>query len=315
MTTTITIQLDLDVLDDKKVRGRLEPRDGVFYAIIELPKGPDGKRNRKTHSLGIRDVRGNKRKAEGAMERLVEQYQTAIDQAIEKEQKHVDSKETLPENALSPKANVDFYQFMVDTVNRKFANEDIQESTYVGYTRNLQAHIKTFFGIQNPVLLSEVTEEHIKEFLDFLYIQRRKKNTVKNYYSVLHLCLEHAKAEKKLIRVHPMDDIPRPSTTGELPVSNFYTADEAKELLRASVGDPIHICIVITLFYGLRRSEVLGLRWDCVKIRLNIFLAFIANKSRCYQYDSSGLPIIWIERTAALGNSGDYPFILFKNSI
>lgn len=259
MTTTITIQLDLDVLDDKKVSGRLESRDGTFYAIIELPKGPNEKRNRKTHSLGIRDVRGNKRKAEGAMDELVKQYQTAIDQAIDAEQKKADGKEVLPENARSSKANIDFFQFMVDTVDRKFANGEIQETTYVGYCGHLAAHLKTFFGIQNPVLLSEITEENIKEFLDFLYIQRRKKNTIKNYYSVLHLCLEHAKAEKKLIRVHPMDDIPRPSTTADLPVSSFYTADEAKELLRASVGDPIHICIVITLFYGLRRSECIGI--------------------------------------------------------
>ena len=259
MTTTITINLNLDKLEDNKVRGRLETRDGIFRAIIELPKGLNEKRTRKAHSLGIQDIRGFKRKAEAALEQLIDQYQTAIDQAIAAKQKKVDDKKILPENALHAKANVDFYDFMDRLVDWKFATEEIQESTYVGYKSCLKSHLKTFFKLQNPVLLSEVSEELIRDFIDSLYAERLKKNTVKNYFTVLHMCLEHAKAEKKLIRIHPMDCIHRPSTTNDLPVTSFYTADEAKELLRVSVGDPLHICIIITLFYGLRRSECVGI--------------------------------------------------------
>ena len=33
-------------------------------------------------------------------------------------------------------------------------------------------------------------------------------------------------------------------------------------MFEKSKGDPLEVVILITAFYGLRRSEVLGLKWD-----------------------------------------------------
>ena len=43
-----------------------------------------------------------------------------------------------------------------------------------------------------------------------------------------------------------------------------YENKQIGELLKCSQGDPLELLILLTLFYGLRRSEVLGLKWDAV---------------------------------------------------
>jgi integrase len=41
-----------------------------------------------------------------------------------------------------------------------------------------------------------------------------------------------------------------------------WTAEEAKRFIAASKADPLHSAFVLLIVYGLRRGEVLGLRWD-----------------------------------------------------
>ena len=46
--------------------------------------------------------------------------------------------------------------------------------------------------------------------------------------------------------------------------SSYYSADQLKNLFDAIRDDPIYPLVKITALYGLRRSEVLGLKWDSV---------------------------------------------------
>ena len=45
-------------------------------------------------------------------------------------------------------------------------------------------------------------------------------------------------------------------------IQNFYNEAELNKLFEISKDDPLELIILITAFYGLRRSEVLGLQWD-----------------------------------------------------
>ncbi|MBO5454798.1 MAG: tyrosine-type recombinase/integrase [Clostridia bacterium] len=47
-------------------------------------------------------------------------------------------------------------------------------------------------------------------------------------------------------------------------IGKYYNATELKELLDKTVNDPIHIVIFLAAYYGLRRSEVLGLKWSAI---------------------------------------------------
>ena len=46
--------------------------------------------------------------------------------------------------------------------------------------------------------------------------------------------------------------------------TEFITLTQAQRILTALKGHPLYELVYITLYYGLRRSEVLGLKWSAV---------------------------------------------------
>lgn len=50
---------------------------------------------------------------------------------------------------------------------------------------------------------------------------------------------------------------------------DFYTADEANQLINLLRSNSLLPVVQLALFYGLRRSEVLGLRWSSVNFQYN----------------------------------------------
>lgn len=57
---------------------------------------------------------------------------------------------------------------------------------------------------------------------------------------------------------------PQRATRGRRYESTFYTAEQLRTLFAAIKDEPIYPLIKFTSIYGLRRSEVLGLKWDSV---------------------------------------------------
>ena len=46
--------------------------------------------------------------------------------------------------------------------------------------------------------------------------------------------------------------------------AHFYSAEQLQQLITALNGDPIQPLVKIAALYGLRRSELLGLKWDSI---------------------------------------------------
>ena len=44
--------------------------------------------------------------------------------------------------------------------------------------------------------------------------------------------------------------------------AQYYTNEEMVQLFKAAHGDPLEICIFLAAFYGMRRSEALGVKWS-----------------------------------------------------
>ena len=50
----------------------------------------------------------------------------------------------------------------------------------------------------------------------------------------------------------------------EVWVSEYYDTQELDELFQAVKGDPIELPVILAAFYGMRRSEIVGLKWNCI---------------------------------------------------
>ena len=44
----------------------------------------------------------------------------------------------------------------------------------------------------------------------------------------------------------------------------FRSGEELEQLFKVIQGDPSEFGVIMAAFYGLRRSEVVGLKWDAI---------------------------------------------------
>ena len=73
-----------------------------------------------------------------------------------------------------------------------------------------------------------------------------------------------------LITRNPADGVPL--ATKDNPQQDeyvFLNREEANALLKAFEGNALHEIVFVTLYYGLRRSEALGLKWSAIDFENN----------------------------------------------
>ena len=124
----------------------------------------------------------------------------------------------------------------------------------------IKARIRPYFtplGLQ----LREVTPQHIEEFYQSILADDCTTNTVIHYHAIIRKALQTA-VKKDILLKNPADKVDRPKKN--VFHGSFYSEEEMLTLFDAVSGDPLELCVKIAAYYGLRRSEVLGLRWSAI---------------------------------------------------
>lgn len=76
-----------------------------------------------------------------------------------------------------------------------------------------------------------------------------------------HKALKYA-VKMDLIPFNPADKVERPKK--QRYIADYYRQEELERLLEASKDHPYSLLIQTAAFYGLRRGEVVGLKWDAI---------------------------------------------------
>lgn len=219
------------------VTGSIYERKGIYYAIVSYYV--DGRRKQKSVSTGL-PVKGNKRRALEFLENLKRTYETK------------ESMENMDGSRL----------LMTDYMDEwlKIVKPLVERATYKSYDNMVSARIRPHFEKLN-LLLTEVEPKHIKMLYDEILEQGYTTNTVIHYHAVLHQALAYA-VKNDYILSNPADRVKRPKKNKH--ISSFYTKEEILTLLDIAKDDPIYIPIVLSAYYGFRRSETLGMRWCAI---------------------------------------------------
>ncbi|WP_281712861.1 site-specific integrase [Anaerotignum lactatifermentans] len=219
------------------VTGSIYERKGIYYAIVSYYV--DGRRKQKSVSTGL-SVKGNKRRALEFLENLKRTYETK------------ESMENMDGSRL----------LMTDYMDEwlKIVKPLVERATYKSYDNMVSARIRPHFEKLN-LLLTEVEPKHIKMLYDEILEQGYTTNTVIHYHAVLHQALAYA-VKNDYILSNPADRVKRPKKNKH--ISSFYTKEEILTLLDIAKDDPIYIPIVLSAYYGFRRSETLGMRWSAI---------------------------------------------------
>ncbi len=221
--------------------GSLRVDKGKYYSVLNL-KDEYGKRRQKKVPLHIDAVPGNKRKAEQAHRDVMAEY--------EAKGMTIFSKDIL------------FHEFVVEWLES--AKRDIEESTYESYLCNLNKHIIPFFKTHN-ILLRDMEYSHLEAY----YTEKRQTLsvcTLKKHHAIIKQALRKAVQIKRLAY--------NPATEYKFPKSekfkgSFLTVEQGSILLEAAEGKPIEPAIILGMLYGLRRSEIAGLRYRAIDFEAN----------------------------------------------
>jgi integrase len=108
-------------------------------------------------------------------------------------------------------------------------------------------------------VFSTLTGEDLNAFYAYLSDCGLSGSTAQKYHSLIHAAYKFA-VKREYIDCNPCDFAERPKA--EKYHADYYDKDELNRLLFCSHDEPIYIPILLAAFYGLRRSEALGLKWS-----------------------------------------------------
>lgn len=137
-------------------------------------------------------------------------------------------------------------------------------TTYSSYSAIIKSTIIPYFK-PRKIALKDLDALDIQRFYSE-QLKRVSSSTVIHYHTLLHRAMKYA-VKVDLIDTNPVDKVDRPKVTKY--VASFYDSEEVQRLFEAAKGSILEIPIFLGAFYGLRRSEAVGLKWDAIDFHNN----------------------------------------------
>lgn len=260
--------------------GHLQEKDGKYYAVLNC-KRRNGKRFPKWVSTSLPVKKGNKRAAEKKLDEIRGLYNMYGELILEEEEIVSPPIPEQSSTAVSHTTNMLFADYMLYWLSYK--ETEVDPVTFAGYADSVENHIYPYFKTLG-ITLSELEPKHLREFYRLERVGdpqqgkgSKKGTTVVRYHCNIHNALEVA-MEDGLIGKNAAHK-QRPKTVKF--IGSFYLPEEAMECIRCAEGTRLEIAVLFGLFYGLRRSEVVGLKWQNFDFDRNLFT--IAHTVTTYQ--------------------------------
>lgn len=219
------------------VAGHLHEKNGYYYIILNLTDSA-GKRKPKWISTGL-TIKGNKKRAEKML--------------MEERRKYANAKTG---------DDVLFADFMEQWL--EIVKSTVSIPTYSSYVNAVKSIIAPYFR-KKKILLRDLQAHDIQMFYQE-QLQRVKASSVIHYHANIHKALKYA-VKNDMIPSNPADKVERPKQ--DKFYGNFYDRDELNKLFEAVAGTKLELPVLLGAFYGLRRSEIVGLKWSAIDFEQN----------------------------------------------
>ena len=222
------------------VAGHLREKSGYYYAVLNYTDSL-GKRKTKWISTGL-TVKGNKKRAEAIL---------------------MDARRNFnPEEPKVMNGDILFVDYMEKWLD--IIKSSVAVPTFASYSTTVKKIVAPYFR-EREVTLKNLTAKDIQEFY-LSELERVSPSSVIHYHANIHKALKYA-VKIDLIDVNPADKVERPKK--DRYVGSFYDAEEVNALFEAAKGTKLELPILFGAFYGLRRSEAIGLKWDAIDFEQN----------------------------------------------
>ena len=231
------------------VAGHLRERNGIYHMVLSYTDEM-GKRVTPSKSTGL-PVKSNKRRAEA----MLDQWRLDTEEELEKRIREYER------NHPSVPQDIQFTKFMLDWL--AMMKNNVEVTTHAGYSQIIKNQINPYFDKHYPhLMLRDLSPLQIQEYYTWAMNEKGvSANTVIHRHANIRKALQYA-YKIGLIDNNPADRIERPRK--ETFVGGYYNEEELRLLFEAIKGDPLELPVLLAAYYGLRRSEVLGLKWDAI---------------------------------------------------
>ena len=220
----------------KLVAGHLTLKNGRYYAVLNY-RNAGGQRKTKWIALGLPE-KGNKRKAEAELARIRAEFEP-------------------PKEVGDLSSDMLFADYLLEWL--EIAKGRLAVATYSSYAAMINKPIGPYFHQRN-LTLRELEARHLQMFYSEM-LRKVKPNTVIHYHAIIHSALKYAVKTDMLVQ-NVADKVDRPEKNSFQPV--FLSAEEMQKMFEALRGTKLELPVLVAAFYGFRRGEVLGLKWDAI---------------------------------------------------
>ena len=220
----------------KLVAGHLTLKNGRYYAVLNY-RNAGGQRKTKWVALGLPE-KGNKRKAEAELARLRAEFEP-------------------PKEVGVLSSDMLFADYLLEWL--EIAKGRLAVATYSSYAAMIKRPVGPYFRQRN-LTLRELEARHLQMFYSEM-LRKVKPNTVIHYHAIIHSALKYAVKTDMLVQ-NVADKVDRPKKNSFQPV--FLSAEEMQKMFEALRGIKLELPVLVAAFYGFRRGEVLGLKWDAI---------------------------------------------------
>lgn len=221
------------------IAGHLQIKNDNYYMVLNYMDA-NGKRRQPWIPTGL-PAKGNKRRAEKL---LLDTRKSFVPPVVSKENEDISSDMLF----------ADYMELWLEIIR-----SSVEKTTFSSYTQMVKGKIVPYFR-NTGLTLDGIQAKHIQSF----YLHELKTvspGTVIHYHANIHKALKYA-VKMDLIPFNPADKVERPKK--QRYIADYYRQEELERLLEASKDHPYSLLIQMTAFYGLRRSEALGLKWDAI---------------------------------------------------
>ena len=139
--------------------------------------------------------------------------------------------------------------------------DSVRESTFDRDSYLVRVHMKPALGRIN---LSKLSPVHVQGFYRDRLDAGLSASTVNKIHTVLHKALSQA-VRWSLISRNPTDAAKAPNPT--LQEMRPLSLEETHRLFKAARGDKLEALYVLAVTTGMRRGELLGLKWSDVDLK------------------------------------------------
>lgn len=223
--------------------GSLQSKNDKYYVVLNL-YDDNGKRRQKWIATDIPSKKGNKKLAEQFLREKLGEYEAQTGTII---------------------CDMKFSDAIRNWL--KSVSLRVDAVTLQGYQCIADTQLLPYFDTLG-IKLKEVDRRILQKYIEEKYHNGRKDGkgglspaSLRRHKNILRQTLEEARING-LIASNPCDHITLPAA--ERMEYQTYNADQLNTLFSAIQDDPLFPLIKTTAIYGLRRSEVLGLKWDSV---------------------------------------------------